>query len=94
MEEIYEGHGIRFRYPGYWELTEQVDDEATSITVASPETSFWSISLFEDGPPPQEVLESAVEAFQEEYAEVDVYDSTARTGNRVGGSRSGTMPHS
>lgn len=84
MEEIYEGHGIRFRYPVYWEVTEQEDDEATSITVASPDTSFWSISLFHDAPSPQEVLESALEAFREEYAEADVYSSTERIGDRAG----------
>ncbi|HET6327122.1 MAG TPA: hypothetical protein VFG04_20745 [Planctomycetaceae bacterium] len=84
MEEIYEGHGISFRYPANWELTEQEDDEATSITVASPETSFWSISLFQDSPSPQEVLNSAVEAFREEYAEADIYPSTARVGKRAG----------
>ena len=63
MEEFYEGHGVRFGYPAYWELTEQgKDEEAISIPrVASPETSFWSISLFQDGPPPQQVLDSAVE---------------------------------
>jgi len=87
MEEIYEGHGIRFRYPAYWELTEQEDDEAISITVASPETSFWSISLFREGPTPQQVLDSAVEAFQEEYAEADVYPSTGRIGDRGGVAR-------
>jgi hypothetical protein len=87
MEELYEEHGIRFRYPAYWELTEQEDEEATSITVASPETSFWSISLFKDGPSPQQVLESALEAFREEYPEVDVYASTARTGERAGVAR-------
>jgi hypothetical protein len=87
MEEIYEGHGISFRYPAYWELTEQEDDEAISITVASPETSFWSISLFQNGPSPQEVLESAVEALQEEYAEADVYPSKARVGKRAGVAR-------
>ncbi len=87
MEEIYEGHGIRFRYPVYWEVTEQEDDEATSITVASPDTSFWSISLFHDAPSPQEVLESALEAFREEYAEADVYSSTERIGDRAGVAR-------
>ena len=87
MEEIYEGHGIRFRYPVYWEVTEQEDDEATSITVASPDTSFWSISLFHDAPSPQEVLESALEAFREEYAEADVYASTERIGDRAGVAR-------
>jgi hypothetical protein len=87
MEEIYEGHGIRFRYPTYWELTEQEDEEAISITVASPETSFWSISLFREGPLPQQVLDSAIEAFREEYPEVDVYASAARTGERAGVAR-------
>jgi hypothetical protein len=87
MEEIYDRHGIRFRYPAYWEVTEQDDDEATSITVASPDTSFWSISLFKDGPSPQQLVDSAIEAFQEEYAEVDVYPSTARTGERAGVAR-------
>jgi hypothetical protein len=87
MEEIYEGHGIRFLYPAYWELTEQEDDEATSITVSSPETSFWSISLFRDGVSPLEVLESALEAFREEYKEVDVYPSTVQVGQRKGVAR-------
>jgi hypothetical protein len=43
--------------------------------------------LFQDGPSPQEVLESAVEALQEEYAEADIYPSTARIGKRVGVAR-------
>ncbi len=84
MEEIYEGHGISFRYPTHWELTEQEDDEAISITVASPETSFWTISLFRDSPTTQEVLNSAVEAFREEYEEADIYPSKARVGKRSG----------
>ena len=62
MDETYQGHGIRFRYPAYWELLEQEEGESTSITVASPETSFWSISLFRDSPSPQQVVASAVEA--------------------------------
>jgi len=84
MDEVYEGHGIRFRYPAYWELTEQEDQESTSITVASPETSFWSISLFCDRPPPQQVVDSAVEAFREEYEEVDIYPAEAGAGDRPG----------
>src|SRR5262249_13641408 len=87
MEEIYQGHGISFRYPAYWEVTEQEDEESISITAASPETSFWPISLFQNGPSPQEVLQSAVEALQEEYAEADIYPSKARVGKRTGVAR-------
>jgi hypothetical protein len=84
MDETYEGHGIRFRYPAIWELLEQEDGESASITVASPDTSFWSISLFRDSPSPEQVVASAVEAFREEYEEVDVYPSDERLGDRPG----------
>ncbi len=78
MDETYQGNGIRFRYPTYWELTEEEGADSTSITVESPETSSWSISLFFDGPSPKQVVESAVQAFREEYEEVDVYPSDER----------------
>ena len=84
MDEVYEGHGIRFRYPAAWQLAEQEDGKSTCITVSSPETSFWSISLFPEGPSPEQVIASAVEAFRDEYDEVDVYPSDVQTGNRAG----------
>jgi hypothetical protein len=84
MEETYEGNGIRFRYPAEWELVEQEDGDSTSITVASPDTSFWSVSLFRGGPSPQELVASALEAFREEYDEVDVYPSDEKMGDRPG----------
>ncbi|HEX4072057.1 MAG TPA: hypothetical protein VHX68_12825 [Planctomycetaceae bacterium] len=84
MEETYEGNGLRFRYPAFWELIEQEDEESTSITVASPDTSFWSVSLFRSGPSPQQLIASAVEAFREEYDEVDVYPSDESMGDRPG----------
>ena len=83
MDTIYEGHGIRFRYPAWWEVSVQEDDECALITVDSPETSSWSVSLFFDGPPPEAVVNSAVEAFREEYDEVDVYSSDASAGERL-----------
>jgi hypothetical protein len=84
MDETYKGHGIRFRYPASWQLVEQEDDESTSITVASPDTSFWSVSLIPEGPSPEQVIASAVEAFREEYDEVDVYPSEEKMGDRPG----------
>ena len=84
VNETYEGNGIRFRYPASWELVEQEEGESTSITVASPETSFWSVSIFRDGPSPEQVVASAVEAFREEYDEVDVYPSEEKMGDRPG----------
>jgi hypothetical protein len=84
MDETYQGHGIRFRYPAFWQLAEQDDGESKSITVASPNTSFWSISLFPEGTSPEQVIASAVEAFREEYDELDVYPSEAMLGDHLG----------
>lgn len=73
MQEIYSAHGVRFRYPPDWEVTEEKRGSDVSITVASPETSFWSVTLLPECPDPQRAVESAVQAFQEEYEDVDVY---------------------
>lgn len=69
---VYVNHGIRFQYPSGWEITEQMNDEETSITVQSEGTSFWTLVLIKSRPDPEEVLESVVEAFELDYEEVDV----------------------
>ena len=63
MDKFYEGHGIRFRYPSDWELSEQEDDRDVAVTVASPETSFWTISLLAGRPDPERVLREVLETF-------------------------------
>ncbi|MGH7202691.1 MAG: hypothetical protein ACREJB_18945 [Planctomycetaceae bacterium] len=73
MQEVYAKHSVRFRYPEDWELGEEEHGEDLVITVSSPETSFWSLSLFLDRPTPQRVMETAIGAFREEYEEMDVY---------------------
>ena len=83
MDELYHAHGIEFRYPGYWELGEEQSEDEISITVASPETSFWSLTLFFDGPPPEELIASALDAFREEYDEFDIYPTEAELCRRT-----------
>jgi hypothetical protein len=83
MDEVYEANGVRFRYPGLWEISEEQSDDELTITVASPETSFWSLTLMPRRPRPEEVIESAVKAFQEEYDELDVYASEVELCHRT-----------
>ena len=45
------------------------------ISVSSPETSFWCLSVSEDRPSVEEALAAVVSAFEDEYDEVDVYAS-------------------
>ena len=82
MDATYQFHGVKFRYPREWEIAEQQTEEQLSITVSSPLTAFWTLSLFPDCPEPDDVVETVLEAFQEEYTEMDDYPSKERVGKR------------
>lgn len=73
ITETYSKHGIRFLYPSRWTITEEAEGETLAVTVASDETCFWTIWLMQDGPEPEELIESAVRAFEDEYDDLDQY---------------------
>ena len=78
MDRVFEGHGIRFEYPDDWILHEQSSPEEITLTVHSPDTSFWSVTLIFDRPDPQRVVDTVLDTFREEYTEIDVYPSDDR----------------
>ena len=69
-----------FSYPSHWELSEERDRDQVSMTVSSPGTSFWSLSLFFGQPRPKDLIETALETFREEYDDLDVYPGRKRLG--------------
>lgn len=81
MNRVFEGHGIRFEYPEDWILHEQSTPEEVSITINSPETSFWSLTLLLDRPDPYRVIETVIDTLREEYSDVDIYSSEDRLGD-------------
>src|SRR5262245_40462524 len=78
MEARYHSHGVQFRYPDDWELSEQEAEDQIAITVSSPDTAFWTVTLFRGRPDPGAVVAAALDAFHEEYRELDDYPSQAR----------------
>jgi hypothetical protein len=84
VPETFDKHGIRFRFPDAWELTEETAENTISITVAPSAGLFWSVTLFFDGPSPDDVVETAVQAFGDEYPEHDVYNVPATLGPHRG----------
>ena len=78
MEKIYLTHGISFRYPEDWELSVQQQEQEIAIIVDSPDTSFWGLTLFFNCPRAEDVVETALRTFQEEYDEIDIYPSAAQ----------------
>lgn len=73
MHATYDNHGIRFRYPADWQLAEQTTGNGVSVSVQSAGTAFWSVSLDPDGPEPERMIEAALDAFRQEYSELDDY---------------------
>lgn len=78
MDREFVNHGVTFKYPPEWELSEQSKLGEVSITVSSPRTAFWTLTLFYDRPEPQEIIETVLAAFHEEYDEMDDYPARAR----------------
>lgn len=75
LTQVYNGQGIQFRYPRPWELQEETSDGQQTVTVQSPGTTYWSISLFEDLPDPDQIVASVLSAYRESYPDLDVYES-------------------
>jgi hypothetical protein len=71
----YDGHGITFEYPGYWELSEEIDDTDVLITVSADNSCFWALRILHGCPRPDEVVNSCIEAFKEEYDDPEVTES-------------------
>lgn len=72
----YHRYGIAFSYPEDWSLQEQSQGTEHLISVSSPETSFWSLGLFFEMPTPEHVVQTVLRALEEDYPEIDVYESS------------------
>ncbi len=70
----YEGHGVQFDYPGFWELTEEQDGEDVLLTVSADGSCFWALRILRECPRAEEIVNSCIEAFQEEYDDTEVMD--------------------
>lgn len=73
--QVYEGNSIRFEYPDDWKLTQEDGDGQVTVTIEGPGTAYWMVSILQDRPAAETVLESVLSTFHEEYDELDVYES-------------------
>lgn len=75
MSKLYSARGMLFRYPDDWMVGEESSENEIAITARpiDDSTAFWSLTLLADRPDPREALASVLEAFEEEYDDLDVY---------------------
>ncbi|MEO8269375.1 MAG: hypothetical protein ABI557_06630 [Aureliella sp.] len=69
MPGNFEGFGIAFLYPDSWTL--ELDEEARSVSLESPEGSFFTVTRFENAVDADTAIERGVSAMQQEYDEVE-----------------------
>jgi hypothetical protein len=69
MPGNFEGFGIAFLYPDSWTL--EMDEEARTASLESPEGAFFTVSKFENSSEAEAAVERAVAAMQHEYDEVE-----------------------
>lgn len=89
MTPVYAVPGLQFRPAESWQLSEEQSERELSLTLR-PEgdsTAFWSLTLLFDRPDPQETLQSVLEAFEEEYEEIDIYPVEQRVARREASAR-------
>src|SRR5262245_56933666 len=63
--------GIRFRYPASWQLEREETDQGWTISLQSPDTAFLLLCVREDMPTAEELAEGALDAFRQEYKDVE-----------------------
>jgi hypothetical protein len=70
--------GIAFVYPADWEISRERKGGELSITLAGAGTAFATIVVLFDRPGAEEVIETAVDAFREDYPDLDVHTTRAQ----------------
>ncbi|MBN1855023.1 MAG: hypothetical protein JW829_19980 [Pirellulales bacterium] len=75
MPAQFDRFGISFAFPDNWSLDDSEDDlPFPSVTVSSPETAFWSVSLHSRDTNVQELIETTIQAIRGEYGNLDVQE--------------------
>jgi hypothetical protein len=82
MVAQFEERGLRFRYPASWKLEREETEEGWTVSIQSPDTAFILICVREDMPAVEDLAESAVDAFRQEYKDVEVEDCVDQIGGQ------------
>lgn len=80
LDHTYHNLGLSFRYPAGWELTEESNDELTTVSLFT-DGAQWSVSLISRRPSPRDVLRQTIAAYRDIYPDLELSEgkSNSRT---------------
>ena len=71
MPAEFDEAGIRLKYPENWTFSKEATEEGWTVMIQSPETAFLLLTLRKDSPGPEVLVETALAALREDYADLE-----------------------
>jgi hypothetical protein len=75
MLDTFERDGVRFRYPGDWQLETESNGGGWTASIQSPATAFVVVTFVPGVEDPGELVEAAVEGLRADYPDLDAEDA-------------------
>jgi hypothetical protein len=73
MPAVFDRFGVRFLYPENWSLNDlELDEWPRSVTLQSPQSSFWSLHVYPPGHEPGGVVDELVDSIRDEFHDLEV----------------------
>jgi hypothetical protein len=74
MVAEFEDMGIRFKFPENWKLEREDNEDGWSVSLQSPDTAFLLLSVREDMPSTNNMVDTALAALKEDYPDLESDD--------------------
>jgi hypothetical protein len=74
MVAEFDDMGIRFKFPENWKLEREDNEDGWTVSLQSPDTAFVLLTLREDMPSTNNMVETALAALKEEYPDLEADD--------------------
>src|SRR3954464_7468087 len=75
MQEMFDRDGVRFQYPGDWQLETETEGEGWTASLQSPGTAFLVVSYVPGIEDPADLVSAATEGLAAEYPDLDAEDA-------------------
>jgi hypothetical protein len=72
---LFQADGIRFQYPDNWQLTREQAEHGWTVSVQSPDTAFFMLTLDEHMPEVGLVAQTVIDALRADYPDLEAEDA-------------------
>src|SRR5690348_12517864 len=84
MPAVYESFGVRFLYPENWSISEEeIEEWPRTVTLQSPETSFWTLLVYPPDQVPRKIVEELIGSIREIYEDLEVLPTKESIGDTL-----------